>query len=178
LSKRYRNPAEFPLSTGPQGKSRTDRKDAQNICSHRPWKMRRKTTMLPIAPSKPTTTYNRATTSPPMNWLLDPAPASRFCSTLNPSLVLRLNRFAVEEADHRHRLLRPRRERPRHCRAAEQRDELASLHSMTSSARARSVGGTSRPSDLAVLRLITSSNVVGSSMGRSAGFAPLRILST
>jgi hypothetical protein len=34
-------------------------------------------------------------------------------------------RLAVEEPDHRHRrLLRPRRERPRH-RAAEQRDELA-----------------------------------------------------
>jgi len=38
-------------------------------------------------------------------------------------------------------LLRARRKRP--CRrAAEQRDELASLHSITSSARASSVGGT------------------------------------
>src|SRR5438128_8385674 len=51
-------------------------------------------------------------------------------------------------------------------------------HSITSSARASSVGGTSRPSALAVLRLITSSNVVGCSTGRSAGLAPLRILST
>src|SRR5262249_176139 len=33
------------------------------------------------------------------------------------------------------RLLRARRERIRHCRAAEQRDELAALHSITSSAR-------------------------------------------
>jgi hypothetical protein len=41
-------------------------------------------------------------------------------------------------------------ERPRR-RAAEQRDELAaSHHSITSSARASSVGGTSRPSGLAV----------------------------
>ena len=36
-------------------------------------------------------------------------------------------------------LLRPRRERPRGRRAAEQRDEIASLHSITSSARASSV---------------------------------------
>src|SRR5262249_42499869 len=36
---------------------------------------------------------------------------------------------------------RARRERPRR-RAAEQRDELAALHSITSSARASSVGGT------------------------------------
>src|ERR1700730_334512 len=47
-------------------------------------------------------------------------------------------------------LLRARRERPCCRRTAEQRDELASLHSMTSSARASSVGGTSRPSALAV----------------------------
>jgi hypothetical protein len=47
-------------------------------------------------------------------------------------------------------LLRPRRERPRRCRAAKQSDELASLHlrghSITSSASASSVGGTSSPS--------------------------------
>ena len=37
-------------------------------------------------------------------------------------------RTRVEESDHRHRrLLRPRRERPR-SRAAEHRDEIASLH--------------------------------------------------
>src|SRR3984893_2147013 len=48
-------------------------------------------------------------------------------------------------------------------------------HSMTSSARARIDGGTERPSALAVLRLITSSNVVGCCIGRSAGLAPLRI---
>src|SRR6516165_5309108 len=80
-------------------------------------------------------------------------------------------------APHLLRLLRPRRERPCY-RAAEQRDELApSRHSITSSAATSSVGGTSRPSILAVLRLIASSNIVGCSTGRSAGFAPLRILS-
>jgi hypothetical protein len=71
--------------------------------------------------------------------------------------------------------LRARRERPRGC-AAEQRDELATFHSITSSARASSVDGTSRPSALAVLRLMISSNVLDCITGRSTGFAPLRIL--
>jgi hypothetical protein len=51
-------------------------------------------------------------------------------------------------------------------------------HSMTSSARARIEGGTVRPSAWAVFRLTTSSNLVGCCTGRSAGFAPLRILPT
>jgi hypothetical protein len=53
-----------------------------------------------------------------------------------------------------------------------------SIYWMSSSARARTAGGIVSPSILAVLRLITSSNLLGCSMGRSAGFAPLRILST
>src|SRR5262249_56826627 len=66
-----------------------------------------------------------------------------------------IGRSGVDEADHRHRrLLRPRRERPG-CRAAEHRHELAAFHSITSSARASSDGGTSRPSALAVLRFST-----------------------
>src|SRR5262245_56346681 len=87
-------------------------------------------------------------------------------------------RAAVEESDNRHRLLlRPRRERP--CRrAAEERDELASFHSITSSARASTVGGRSMLSALAALRLMTSSRLTGSCTGRSAGLAPLRIRST
>src|SRR5262249_39169765 len=86
---------------------------------------------------------------------------------------------AVDEPNHRHRrLLRPRRERPRGRHAAEQRDELTPPHSITSSARASSVGGTSRPSALAVLRLITNSYFVGACTGRSAGFSPLRMRST
>jgi ABC-type transport system substrate-binding protein len=51
-------------------------------------------------------------------------------------------------------------------------------HSITSSARASRVGGTSRPSALAVFRLIKSSNRVGCSTGRSAGLAPFRSLCT
>ena len=59
-------------------------------------------------------------------------------------------------------LLRPCRKRPYRRRAAEQRDELAAgAHSITWSARASSVGGTSSPSALAVLRLITSWNLFG-----------------
>src|SRR4029077_17639849 len=50
-------------------------------------------------------------------------------------------------------------------------------YSMTSSARAISVGGTDRPSALAVLRLITNSSLVGCSTGRSPGCVPLKILS-
>jgi hypothetical protein len=61
---------------------------------------------------------------------------------------------------------------------AEQRDELAADHSITSSARASSVGGTLRPSALAVLRLRTSPYLVGACTGRSAGFSPLRMRST
>ena len=48
----------------------------------------------------------------------------------------------------------------------------------TSSAKMRSVGGNVIPSACAVLRLRTSSNFVGCSMGKSPGVAPLRILST
>lgn len=52
------------------------------------------------------------------------------------------------------------------------------LYSITSSARASSVGGISTPSARAVLRLMTNSNLVGCSIGKSAGFAPRAIRST
>src|SRR5262249_6765529 len=88
-----------------------------------------------------------------------------------------VRRCAAEEPDHRHRrLLRARRERPRGS-AAEQRDELAARHSITSSARVRSMGGTARPMAFAAFKLITSSSCVGNSIGSSAGVAPLKILS-
>ena len=45
------------------------------------------------------------------------------------------------------------------------------LYSITSSAWASSVGGTVRPSELAVLMLITNSNLVGCCTGRSDGLA-------
>jgi len=71
-----------------------------------------------------------------------------------------------------HGLLRPRRERPRRHRAAEQPHELSSVHSITSSARASSEGGT--VSTLAAWALMTSSNFVDCMTGRSAGLARAR----
>src|SRR5882757_9832354 len=74
-------------------------------------------------------------------------------------------------------LLRTRRERPKKGRrrrcTAEKGSELAAVHSITSSARASTVSGTARPSAFAVLRFITSSNLVGACTGRSAGLPPL-----
>ena len=88
-------------------------------------------------------------------------------------------RGAIEKSDHRHRRpLRARhaRRQQRRCRGAGQRDELAPPHSITSSAMASTPDGTSMPSARAVCRLMTNSNLVDCSTGRSAGLAPLRIL--
>jgi hypothetical protein len=49
------------------------------------------------------------------------------------------------------------------------------LYSMTSSASAINLSGTSRPSIFAVLRFMIISNLVGNSTGKSAGLSPLRI---
>ena len=65
----------------------------------------------------------------------------------------------------------------------QQRDVSAASNSMTSSAHhsitslaaTSSLSGTSRPSALAVLRLITNSNLVDCMTGKFAGFSPLRI---
>src|ERR1700738_2356417 len=87
-----------------------------------------------------------------------------------------IERYRAEEPDHRHRwLLRARGERPGDGRPAEKRDEVASCHSITSSAVASRVGGTARPSILAVEALMTNSNLVDCTTGKSAGFAPLRM---
>jgi len=51
-------------------------------------------------------------------------------------------------------------------------------HSITSSATARSCGGTATPSTAAVLRFRTSSILVGCITGRSAGLSPLTIRPT
>src|SRR5260370_20608522 len=55
---------------------------------------------------------------------------------------------------------------------------VALPYSITSSARASTVAGISRPSALAVFKLITSSYLVGACTGRSAVFSPLCIRST
>ena len=65
----------------------------------------------------------------------------------------RIGRSGIDETDDPHRrLLRVRRERPR-SGAAEQRDELAALHSRTSLARAMNTSDRETPSEAAVLRL-------------------------
>src|SRR5262249_50878714 len=64
------------------------------------------------------------------------------------------------DAPHALALLRARRERPCRRRATEQRDELAAVHSITSSAMASSEEGTVRRSILAVWALMTSSNLL------------------
>src|SRR5262249_50737094 len=87
-------------------------------------------------------------------------------------------RHQNRHAPHPLALLRARRARPRRRAADERQDELAPPHSITLSTSASSCGGISRPSAFAVLRLITSSNFVGCSTGKSAGLAPFNILST
>ena len=59
-----------------------------------------------------------------------------------------------------------------------QGETSARLHSITWSAIASSLSGTSRPRAFAVLRLMTISNLVGCCTGRSPGFSPRSILST
>jgi hypothetical protein len=63
-------------------------------------------------------------------------------------------------------------------RAAEHGDELAAVHSITSSARTRIVSGMVIPRAFAVLRFTTSSNLAGRSMGRSAGLVPPKMRPT
>src|SRR5262245_43739980 len=146
-----------------------------------------------MKPSGTLSRTNSAAISPKRSGPLRPTILDRQGATLDPAeFAQSLNkggcpctpgrrRARSKEPNDRHLrwLLRPRRERPRRRRAAEQRDELAAPnHSITSSARASSVAGTSRPRALVVLRLITRKNLVGCSIGKSAGFAPLKILST
>src|SRR5262249_1226918 len=87
----------------------------------------------------------------------------------------------IDDADARHLrycLLRARRERPCGSRAAEQRDELAPPHSITSSARRMNDSGIVSPTAFAVFKLMLRSNLTGSSTGSSAGLVPRKILST
>ena len=56
--------------------------------------------------------------------------------------------------------------------------DIAPRHSITSSALARNDSGTASPSPFAVLRLTTSSNLVGCSIGRSDGLAPRKSLTS
>src|SRR5262249_24345239 len=84
-----------------------------------------------------------------------------------------LGRTRPKKPDHWHRrLLRTRAERPCSRRTAEQRDELAPPHSITSSAIASTFDGMVIPSALAVFRLITSSYLFAPCTPTSAAFSP------
>src|SRR5438093_8128625 len=63
-------------------------------------------------------------------------------------------------------------------RRAGRREPGEADHSITRSARRRRESGILSASAFAVLRLMTSSKLVGCSIGRLAGLAPLRIRST
>src|SRR6202035_2790236 len=91
-----------------------------------------------------------------------------------------LRRPGAEKSDHR-QCLGARSQRPRQdggrrygCRC----NEFAPFHSITSSAEASNAVGNSRPSAFAVLRLTTSSNIVGCCTGKSDGLIPLRTCPT
>src|SRR5258706_8269310 len=86
-------------------------------------------------------------------------------NTVGRIRVLLSGRKQDTDAPHPTGLLRARRERPRDRCAGKQRDELASYHSITSSARKSTDGGMVRSRDLAVLSFTTSSNFVGCSTG-------------
>src|SRR4029077_14981124 len=95
-----------------------------------------------------------------------------------PFWIIRGLRHEHADTPHPRALLRARAQRKYGGgAAAQQRDELAALHSITSSARASSMGGTVRPSALAVLRLITSSILVGCYTGKSAALGAFNSLS-
>src|SRR5262249_7188607 len=80
------------------------------------------------------------------------------------------NLASTQQSDSRQlsRLLHARRERTRR-HAAEQHDEFATFQSMTSSASESKSSEILMPSDFAAFRLITNSNLVGCTTGRSAG---------
>src|SRR5262245_281298 len=64
---------------------------------------------------------------------------------------------------------------PRSAISGREQSQQNPLYSITSSASESRLSEILMPSASAVLRLITVSNLVGCSTGRSAGFAPLRI---
>src|SRR5262249_39275990 len=112
--------------------------------------------------------------------ILGPAEFAESLHKGGDALAIDRTRVGAQNPDGRQppRLLRPRRERPRGRRTAEQGDELAAAaHSITSSALTISELGTIRPRAFAVFKLIASSNLVGSCTGRSAGLSPLRMRS-
>ena len=94
---------------------------------------------------------------------------------------LRQHRARHQAAAKRHQAAAKRHQAAakRHQAAAKRHPQAATgVHSITSLARSLRLYGMVKPSALAVFRLMSSSNLVGCSIGRSDGFAPLSILST
>jgi hypothetical protein len=139
--------------------------------------LRRATTVLPVAIGRPNSPPLRPLTKEPIN-----APRQHTASAEIP---------IASDAPPRHasRGFLPWRfayAGPGVRRATLMGPPSANLHirrhrdsySITSSAAACSVGGTARPNALAVLRLMTNSNLFGCCTGRSAGFSPFSTRST
>ena len=90
----------------------------------------------------------------------------------------RSERQPTDTTDRRSRLPMAGPKRDQQADAAGEQDTTARNHWITSSVRASNDCGIVSPSAFAVFELMTSSNLVGCSTGKSAGLAPLRILST
>jgi hypothetical protein len=93
------------------------------------------------------------------------------CGAVEPRISPRLRCFTSTASSANSPRTRRACSRPRLHRSRPHR------HSITSSARASSGSGTVSPSALAVLRLITSSNLFGACTGSSLGFSPSRMRS-
>src|SRR5262249_31712529 len=93
-------------------------------------------------------------------------------ASLTFAIGLRVGPYQYGDPSNSIHWLRPRRELPS-VRAADQHDELAAFHSITSSAAASSLSGTMMPSIRALSALMISSNLLACTTGRSAGLAPL-----
>ena len=89
--------------------------------------------------------------------------------------ILMYDRFAC---DNGHRADMPGGPSRANSRPEQVQQTEQAAYSITSSASCMNASESARPSAFAVLRLTTSSYLVGSSTGRLAGFAPFKILTT
>src|SRR5262245_11310926 len=105
------------------------------------------------------------------------ATASHLDSTIHVALVASVNRPHVRFESESDRIA-AQQQNDAQCQEATYAPQQTSVYSITSSARASRVGGTSRPRALAVLRFITISYLVGACTGKSAGMLPCKMRST
>jgi hypothetical protein len=112
--------------------------------------------LLPEAGARHERTLEAVSSRPMLGWVCPVEPRVRYCPPLDD------NAMRMRPAAHATFL---------HC-------SQAPPYLMTSSAKTRRCGGIVIPRAWAVFRLMSRSNFVGRSTGRSAGLAPFRILST